>query len=217
MLDSSKAFSLSCSGRVSETTMNYYADFVNASLEKFQGLGGWIGDRAKKTLDGFNNFLSSRAWEMSSRLAGENNYVGRFDIGVLTSLEAQYGAVGFMRDYIMANPAVMQGYIDGTLYGYGGDINPLNTGVGEDNPYYRKATNGMLMYTENVVDEEVQRQFYHKHYMDSISSDPLSYRNRYDIQRTWNASNRMLAEGLFDFTNNNGNGELIEPAGDVTE
>ena len=217
MLDSSRAFSLSCSGRVSETTMNYYADFVNSNLEKFQGLSGWIGEQAKKTLDGFNNFLNSRAWEMSSRLAGENNYVGRFDIGVLSSLEAQYGAVGFMRDYIMANPLVMQGYLDGDLYGYGGEINPLNVGVGELNPYYRKATNGMLMYNETVVDEETQRQFYHKHYLDSISSDPLSYRNRYDIQRTWAASNRMLAEGLFDFTNNSGNGKLIEPAGDVTE
>lgn len=201
MMDSTMAFGLACSGKVSEQTMNYYANFVHGSLEKFQGLGGWIGEQAKKSLDGFNNFLNSRAWEMSSRLARDNDWVGRFDIGVLTSVEAQYNAVGFMRNYIMANPLVMQGYLDGELFGYEGDLCPYNNGVGEDNPYYRRATDGMLLFNEVEVDGVTQQQFYHKHFIDSISSDRLSYRNRYDIQRTWSASNRMLAAGLFDFTN----------------
>lgn len=208
MMDSTMAFGLACSGRVSEQTMSYYADFVHSSLEKFQGLQGWIGDQAKKSLEGFNNFVNSRAWEMSSRISRENEWVGRFDIGVMTSAEAQYNATGFMRDYIMSNPLVMQAYLDGSLFGYGGELCAYNTGVGEDNPYYRRATDGMLLYKEVDVDGQVEKQFYHKHFMDSISSDKLSFRNRYDIQRTWKASNRMLAEGLFDFTNPNG-GKLI--------
>ena len=214
MMDSTQAFSLACSGRISDQTMNYYAEFVNNSLSKFQGLTGWVGEQAKKTLDGFNDFFNSRAWELSSRISKENQYVGRFDIGILTSAEAQYNAVGFMRDYIMANPLVMQGYIDGVLQGYGGDFSHLNTGIGEDNIFYRKATNGMLLSYDVKEGDNTYKQYYHKHYMDSISNDPLSFRNRYDIQRTWNASNRMLAEGLFDFTNPD-EGKLISK--DITE
>lgn len=212
-MNATMAFGLACSGSVSDNTMGNYAEFVKVNIDKAKALGGWIGEQANRTLDGFNNFLNSKAWELSSRISNDDGkWVGRFDVGYLCGYEAQSSSVGFMRDYIMANPIIMQQYLDENICGFGGEFSNHNSGIAEDNLFYRKATSGLVM-------GDSKTGYYRKDFVDSLSPDPLSFRQRVDIRRTWESSNLILANGLFDCTNPD-HGKLIEPAveaEDVTE
>lgn len=200
-MNSASAFTYAISGAGTEQQMNIYSKYVNDTMAKFQNIGGWLGEQASKTLAGYNDFVKSRAWEMSKRLFGDTSgdYVSRFDIGYLGSLEGLQQAEGYMRDYIMAHPLVMQGYLDETLEGYGGEFSSFCTGLGEDNIYYRRGMNGVL----NLIKEEDEITLRRTHYQESMGKG-LSFRDRVNIQDTWRAVDKHMAEGLFDITSKEG-------------
>lgn len=200
-MNSAAAFSYAISGSMTEQSMNQYANMLNASHQQVKALGGWLAQQAEKTMDGFNQFVNSRAWELGARMLKKNDgeYVGRFDIGYLGSMAGLQGAEGFMRNYIMANPEVMQLYLDGEISGYDGEFHESCSGVGRANPYYRKAMHGIVHFTE--VDET--RRAVHTHYHDT-GGGQLSFRQRDNIQKTYNAINHHLAATQFDFTSVDG-------------
>lgn len=191
------AFSFSCAGAIDEGRMRQYANYVQMNYDNVKSLGGWLGQEAEKTMTKFTQFMNSRAWELSKILTGngDGEYVGRFDVGYLGSLGAQQQALGFMRDYIMANPLVMQAYLDERISGYDGSFSPYCQSVGVDNPYYRNATHGIV---RTELHEEQNRTLF-SHYND-VRGNGLSFRERSDVMRTWKASNHHLASQLFDFT-----------------
>lgn len=195
-MNRANAFSYAISGTMGERQIQNYAEFVNLAHQNLAGVGSWLQSQAQKTMENFNNFVNSRAWEMSSRLAKKNEgeYVGRYEIGYLGSVEGLQDAQGFMRNYIMANPNVMQMYLDGELSGYDGEFHARCTGVGEENIYYRKAMNGVLHFRET----DNGKQLHHTHYHEIGNN--LSFRERVDIQRTWAASDHHLAATEFDIT-----------------
>lgn len=196
-MNSANAFGYAISGSYTENQMQQYAGYVQQSAAAFQSMGGWLADQANKAVDNFTQFLNSRAWEMGKRLLGQSDgdYVGRFDIGYLGSVQGLQGAQGFMRDYIMANPGLMQDYLDGNVEGYSGEFNKRCTGVGEENIFYRRAMNGLLNL--QVLDEKPQAR--HTHYQESMGNG-LSFRERVDIQKTWTAIDYHRAKSMFDIT-----------------
>lgn len=196
-MNSANAFMYACSGSYNEEQMKNYSSFVNQNVAQFQQMGGWLAQQATKTLDGFNNFLNSRAWEMGKRLLNKSDgeHVGQFEIGYLGSVGALQGASGFMRDYVMAHRGIMEGYLDETLEGFGGDFSTHCNGVGEDNIFYRRSMNGLLNL-ETVDDKPTLR---HTHYHETLGGG-LSFRERVDIAKTWRALDHHLANGLFDVT-----------------
>ncbi|HFT2124618.1 TPA: hypothetical protein RG892_000383 [Pseudomonas aeruginosa] len=199
---SANAFSHAISGSFTEESIAKYADYVNNSTALLQNAGGWLGEQAKKTLDCFTSFVNSRAWEMGKRLLNKNDgeYVGRYSIGYLGSIEALQGAEGYMRDYIMANPVMMQLYLDGEIEGYGGEFSKFCSGVGEENLFYRRSMNGLLNLT--TVDDKPHLR--HTHYHDSLGGK-ISFRERCDVQKTWAAIDHHRAKSLFDLTSPAGN------------
>lgn len=200
-LNSAHAFSYAISGAFTEEAINKYADYVNGTTAMLQNVGGWLGQQATKTMDGFDNFMNSRAWEMSKRLLGKEDgeYVSRYAIGYLGSLNGLRDAEGYMRDYIMAHPGVMQDYLDKEIVGYEGDFSHFCTGVAEDNLFYRRAMNGLLNL--QVVDEKPQLRT--THYNDTLGGK-LPFRERVDIQKTWRAIDHHRLSTTFDITSSSG-------------
>lgn len=196
-MNSANAFAYACSGAMNESDVRNYAQYVQLNNERVSRLGGWFAEQAKKTFDRFNDFVDSRAWELSKRLSGNNygDYVGRFEVGYLGSLEGQQNAEGFMRDYIMANPDVMKLFGDEVIEGYGGDFSKHCRGIGRDNPFYRKAMNGVV----NLRKEGEVSKADISHFNDSALNG-LPIRSIFDIQRTWHATRHHIAKNLFDPT-----------------
>lgn len=196
-MNSAHAFSYATSGSYTEAQMSKHTDYIHQSLSVFQNAGGWLAEQANKTMDGFNKFLSSKAWELGKRLLNKQDgeFVSRFEIGYLGSVDAILGAEGYMRDYIMAHPGLHQDYLDETFGGFDGEFHKLCSGVGEQNPFYRKAMNGLLNL-ETVDDVTTLR---HTHYNDSMGGG-LSFRDRVNIQKTWSAVSHHRAKGLFTIT-----------------
>lgn len=196
-MNAADAFSFSCAGAIDEGRMRQYAGYVQMNFDNVKGMGGWLAKEAEKTLDRFSNFMNSRAWELSKILTGngDGEYVGRFDIGYLGSLNAQQQAQGFMRDYIMANPLVMQMYLDGGLEGYGGDFSQFCNSVGKNNVFYRNATHGIV---QTETKDDVQKTWF-SHFGD-VPGTGMSFREQADIMRTWKATNHLIGSQLFDMT-----------------
>ena len=210
-MNSANAFSYAISGSYTDQQMAKHAEYINQSTSVFQQAGGWLAEQANRMLTGFNNFLNSRAWEMGKRLLNnhEGEYVGQFEIGYLGSLSALQGAQGYMRDYIMAHPEVMQDYLLENIEGYGGQFNPLCTGIKEENIFYRRAMNGLL----NLEKGEDKTQLRHTHYYDSMGGG-LSFRERVNVAKTWAAVDHHRAAKMFDITSPGGNKrkDYIEPS-----
>lgn len=200
-MNSANAFSYAISGSFTENQIAKYGDYVNQSASLLQGAGGWLAQQANKTLETFDKFVNSRAWEMGKRLLGtsDGDYVGRYEIGYLGSIEALQGAQGHMRDIIMAHPAMMQMYLDEEISGYGGDFSNWNTGVGADNLFYRRVMNGVLNL--ETVDDKAQLR--HTHYFDTVGGQ-LSFRERVDSHKTWAAIDHHRAKKMFDLTSEEG-------------
>jgi hypothetical protein len=196
-MNSAHAFSYAVSGSYTENQMQKYAEYVNNSTQAFQQAGGWLAQQATNALEGFNNYMTSRAWEMGKRLLGKSDgdYVGRFEVGYLGSVAGLQGAQGFMRDYIMAHEGLHQDYLDDKISGYDGVFSPLNTGIGAENIFWRRAMNG-LMHMETK--DDVTR-LKHAHYLESAGGG-LSFRERVDVQKTWAAVGYHRTKGLFDIT-----------------
>lgn len=210
-MNSANAFSYAISGSFTESQIAKYGDYVNQSASLLQGAGGWLAQQANKTLETFDKFVNSRAWEMGKRLLGtsDGDYVGRYEIGYLGSIEALQGAQGHMRDIIMAHPAMMQMYLDEEISGYGGDFSNWNTGIAADNLFYRRVMNGVLNL--ETVDDKAQLR--HTHYYDTVGGQ-LSFRERVDSHKTWAAIDHHRAKKMFDLTSEEGAKlkSYVEPA-----
>lgn len=188
-------------GSMSQAAANCYNRSMGEMFDKYKGLTGWIGGAIETTVKAHENFMNSRMWEFSNRIGRDGHYVGRFEIGYLSDVEYQREATGFMRNYIMANPALYALYLTEQVSGYSGDFSDLCEGLGRDNYFYNKAMDGLV----HMNGEEMVRTHFHSS-RDGFSH--LSPMERMDIQRTWNASNMHIAKGLFDPTNQDG-GEIL--------
>lgn len=200
-MSSAQGFSYAISGSFTDDAINKYAEYVNNTTSMLQNAGGWLGQQATKTLENFDNFLNSRAWEMSKRLLGKEDgeFVSRYAIGYLGSVNALQGAEGYMRDYIMAHPGIMRDYIAEEIEGYGGEFSHFCTGVAEENLFYRRAMNGLL----NLQTVEDKVQLRHTQFTDTLGGK-LPFRERVDIQKTWRAVDMHRAKNMFDVTSPKG-------------
>ena len=201
-MNSAMAFNYAISGAMGEQQIQQYANYVSASYDQVKSMGGWLAEQADKTMTEFKNFVDSRAWELSSRLSrrNEGEYVGRFQIGYLGSVNGLQNAEGFMRNYIMAHPGLMQDYIDEEISGYNGEFNSHCVGIGRENIFYRRAMNGIVHFEE--VNE--QKRAVHTHYHD-IDNGTMSFREREQVQQTWRAIDHHRLNTLFDVTSVEGN------------
>lgn len=197
-MNSSDLFAFAVSGSQTEQSIGQYQAFVSqTNAVQPTGISDWLKSKVDGLQQSFTGFVNSRLWEYSSRLLGEGSgeYVGRYDIGYLRTVDGLQSAEGLMRNYIMANPEVMQLYKDDIIDGYGGEFSALCSGIGRDNYFYRQATNGVMRQEGNGDD----RKWLRTHFQDSIGN-ALSFRERVDIHKTWNAVNHHLATTYLDIT-----------------
>lgn len=203
-MNATSAFSRGVGGSLSAGAAQAFGDYMGNIYNKFQNLTGWLGETLEGVKREHQNFMDSRMWEFSKRMGDDGKFVGRFDIGYLSEARYQQQAQGFMRNYIMANPMMMALYESGHASGYDGDISQLCAGIGRENYYYNKAVDGMMMVGE---DGELTRTDYHT---SRDGRTALSVRERVDIHRTWNATNRHIAANLFDPSNTSGGNFLTD-------
>lgn len=206
MLNATSAFSRACSGAMTEGSANAFDQYIGNFYQKYENLTGWLGDTVQSVKDAHRNFMDSRMWEFGNRINGKDGqYVGRFEIGYLSEVGYQQQATGFMRDYIMANPAAMALYEVGRISGYDGDFSELCNGIGRENYYYNKAIDGMVQYDKE--NETLTRTVYTSS-RDNLTH--LTFAERVDIHRTWQATNLHLAKELADPTHIAG-GNMLTP------
>lgn len=203
MITASGAFTRAISGSLNEHSAAAYNQRMQEHYAEFEGLGGWLGETLENAKQNHEKFMTSRLWEFSNLFDGKKGmYVGKYEIGFLSKAEYQRDAIGLMRNYIMANPNVMEMYNDDRIYGYGGDFSDLCSGIGRENHFFNKAMSGVLYYNE---DKELVRT----DYTTSIDGfGTLTRQERQDIQRTWLHSNQHIAENLLDFTDNLTHGSI---------
>lgn len=201
-MNSADAFSFSISGSHTESSINRYADYLNRANSALNRFGGWLGDQAAKNMESFDNFLSSRAWEMGKRLLNKEDgeFVGRYSIGYLGSMNAQQQADGYMRDVIMANPIIQQLYMDGEVDGYGGEFSHFARGIGEENLIWRRMFDGVVNLTKQDEVNHLSRVSYN-----DSAVGKYSYRDKVYAHKTHAASNHHIATTQFDITSSNGN------------
>lgn len=200
-MNSADAFSFSISGSHTETSINRYADYLNRANNALGRFGGWLGDQAARNMESFDDFLSSRAWEMGKRLLNKDDgeFVGRYSIGYLGSVNAQQQADGYMRDVIMANPIIQQLYKDGEINGYGGEFSHFCSGIGADNLIWRRMFDGVV----NLDKVEEVNRLRRTSYNDSAVGK-YSYRDKVYAHKTHAASNHHIATTQFDITSSKG-------------
>lgn len=197
-MNSMSLFSYGTQGIVTDQQMNFYAQQVEQNYLTVKAMGGMLADKADNNFKEFNAFMDSRAWELSSKLAGVNGSesYGRWKIGRMSRLESLQNAEGLMANYILSNPDVMQLYLDGNLEGYGEHIAGWNFGIGEDNYFYRRQNSGVRRLI-NVDDEE---RMVNRRYSESIQPTGLSVQERLDLAYTQRTVNHLLASSVFDIT-----------------
>jgi len=193
-----EAFVYGTAGIVNDTQMHHYSQMIQNNYLTVKSYGGVLGESADRHYKEYTDFVDSKAWELSARLTGnsENERVGVWSIGRFRSLAGLQNAQGLMTDYIMSNPEVMQLYQDGILEGYEGRLGNWNTGIGENNLFWRRQQHGML----NIREVEEKQQAHYKHYYDSAHNVGLSVRERFDLAATQHTVNHFLAKTAFDFT-----------------
>lgn len=202
MFNATSAFSMGMGGKTSQAAADHYNNCMNGFYNQLGPMQGWLSGTLEHVKKTHEHFMSSRMWEFSSRIGKDGHFVGRFEIGYLSEVQFQQQATGFMRNYIMANPEMMQLYLDGRVSGYGGDFSDYCSGLGRDNYYYNKAIDGMNRLNE---DSNLVRTDYHT---SRDNGTHLTVRERIDISRTWAATNLHIAERIFDPSNNAG-GEML--------
>ena len=198
-MTSSKAFGYAASGSMNEQVASIYNQQFNDYYTTLgNNLTGWLGDTIKEVKDSHDFFMRSRLWELGNKLKGNDGmYVGRYEIGYLGGLTYQQSAEGYMRDIIMANPNMMNLYLEGRVSGYDGELNFRNVGVGRDNYYFNKVQNGYLAKEEN--------QYKHTRFLSTRDHmTNYSVRERHDSHRTWRASDVHIQNG-YDPTSLEGN------------
>jgi hypothetical protein len=201
-LNSADAFSFSISGSHTEGSINRYADYLSRANTALGRFGGWLGEQAARNMESFDNFLQSRAWEMGKRLLNKEDgeFVGRYSIGYLGSVNAQQQADGYMRDVIMANPILQQLYLDGEIEGYGGEFSHFCSGIGADNLIWRRMYDGVLNLTKQDDVNHLSRVSYN-----DSAVGKYSYRDKVYAHKTHAASNHHIATTQFDITSSQGN------------
>lgn len=201
------AFVRGSSGSMTDSSASVLNNYMTSLYEKYDNLTGWLGETLDSVKDAHKNFMNSRMWEFSNRINGKDGqYVGRFEIGYLSEVQYQQQATGFMRDYIMANPILMDLYQQDRVSGYDGDFHDICSGIGRDNYFYNRAVDGKVMYNE---EEQTLIRTVHNSSRDTLTH--LTFSERVDIHRTWQATNLHIAKNLFDPTNiTNGNILSIE-------
>lgn len=200
MLNVTSAFTRACSGSMTEGSAAAFNGYMNNFFSKYDNLTGWLADTFESVKEAHSDFMSSRMWEFSNRINGKDGqFVGRFEIGYLSEVQYQQQAQGFMRDYIMANPTMMELYQNEQVSGWDGDFSSLCTGVGTDNYFYNKAMDGKVHFQDSEKEEDrtLTRTDYYSS-RDELSH--LSFSERVDIHRTWQATNMHVLKGLFDPT-----------------
>ena len=193
-MNSAHAFAYAMSGSFTDQQIAQNAAYVNQNVAAVQAAGGWLAGQATKILDGFNNFLNSRAWEFGRRLLsqGGRTHIGRFDIGFIGYANDIMSAQGLMANYIMANPLHMQAKLDGLILGLE-DTHPTCKGVGIANPFYRKAMHGIM----DLQTVDGKHTLSHSHFFDTGGTQ-VSFSDLDSIHRTWKATDYHRAQGLFD-------------------
>lgn len=201
-MNSADAFSFSISGSHTEGSINRYADYLSRANTALGRFGGWLGEQAARNMESFDNFLQSRAWEMGKRLLNKEDgeFVGRYSIGYLGSVNAQQQADGYMRDVIMANPILQQLYLDGEIEGYGGEFSHFCSGIGADNLIWRRMYDGVLNLTKQDDVNHLSRVSYN-----DSAVGKYSYRDKVYAHKTHAASNHHIATTQFDITSSQGN------------
>lgn len=198
------AFMRATSGSMTDASANVFNQHMSSLYDKYQNLTGWLGNALTNVKEQHENFMNSRMWEYSSRMKGKDGqYVGRFEIGYLSEAKYQQQATGFMRDYIMANPLLMELYEQERVSGYDGDFSDYNTGIGRDNYFYNRSMDGRVNFDKE--ENTLIRTVYNSS-RDSLTH--LSFSERVDIHRTWKATNLHIAKNLFDPTNITG-GDIL--------
>lgn len=181
---------------MTDSSAAVFDGYMANMYQKYDNLSGWLGETLNSVKELHTNFMNSRMWEFSNRINGKDGqYVGRFEIGYLSDVQYQQQALGFMRDYIMANPELMALYQTGQVSGYDGDFHNACNGLGRDNYFYNRSIDGKVMYDkeENTLTRT----------MFTSSRDDLAHlgiSERVDIHRTWQATNLHIAKNLFDPT-----------------
>ncbi|QDH47134.1 hypothetical protein D6_0047 [Aeromonas phage D6] len=191
MINVTSAFSMGIGGSMSKAAADVYNQTLTSIYDGMSSLGGWLGGAVQSVVQSHENFMNSNMWEFSKRIGKDGHYVGRFDVGYLSEVGYQQQAVGLMRNYIMANPKMMELYEADRISGYDGEISDLCSGIGRDNYFYNRAVDGLM----RIEDDEAVRT----HYATSLDKyTHLSAMERVDIKRTWAASNIHIAKNLFD-------------------
>ncbi|WNV45881.1 hypothetical protein [Aeromonas phage AerS_266] len=201
-MNATSAFMYGCGGAMSENAAASYNSYMGGIYNQFSNLTGWLSGAIDSVKKSHEKFMNSRMWEFSNRVGKDGYYVGRFEIGYLSDLKYQQQAVGFMRNYIMANPMMMGLYETGHISGYDDEFSSYCTGLGRDNYFYNKAVDGLNRLNDDGIIERTQ---YLTNRDDFVR---LSVKERIDIFRTWQASNLHLANELFDPTNIMGENRL---------
>jgi len=195
-LNVTAAFMRATSGSMTDSSAAVFDGYMANMYQKYDNLSGWLGDTLNSVKELHTNFMNSRMWEFSNRVNGKDGqYVGRFEIGYLSEVQYQQQALGFMRDYIMANPQLQALYQTGQVSGYDGDFHNACTGIGRENYFYNRSIDGKVIFDkeENTLNRTVF----------SSSRDQLTHLSiseRVGIHRTWQATNLHIANNLFDPT-----------------
>jgi len=196
-MNSADLFAFAISGAQTENSINSYANSFNQSIANAGELSGWLKDKVGELQKSFTGFVNSRLWEYSARLLGhgKGEFVGRFDVGYLGTVTGLQSAEGLMQNYIMANPTIMKLYQEDLIEGYGGKFDPLCTGIGRDNYYYRQAPDGVIR--KEVIEDK--NQWLRTDFNDSIGG-PLSFREKVNVHKTWAAADAHTANTYLDIT-----------------
>lgn len=203
------AFVRGASGSLTDSSASALNNYMTNLYQKYDNLTGWLGETLDSVKEAHRTFMNSRMWEFSNRINGaDGKFVGRFEIGYLSEVQYQQQATGFMRDYIMANPLLMDLYQQDRVSGYDGDFNQLCSGIERENYFYNRAIDGKVVYDEE--ENTLNRTIFNSS-RDTLSH--LSFSERVDIHRTWQATNLHIAKNLFDPTSTiNGNILSVEEA-----
>lgn len=198
------AFMRATSGSMTDSSAAVFDNYMASMYQKYDNLSGWLGDTLNSVKELHSNFMNSRMWEFSNRINGKDGqYVGRFELGYLSEVQYQQQALGFMRDYIMANPELMALYQTGQVSGYDDDFNNACTGIGRENYFYNRSIDGKVIYDK---EENTLTRTMFTSSRDDLAH--LSISDRVGIHRTWQATNLHLAKGLFDPTSVS-NGKIL--------
>jgi hypothetical protein len=193
-LNVTAAFMRASSGSMTDNSAAVFDNYMASMFQKYDNLTGWLGDTLNSVKEAHKSFMDSRMWEFSNRINGKDGqYVGRFEIGYLSEVQYQQSATGFMRDYIMANPMMMELYQQERISGYDGDFHAACNGIGRDNYFYNRSIDGKVMFDK---EEQTLNRTMFTSSRDDLTH--LTFSERVNIHRTWQATNLHLAKNLFD-------------------